>query len=66
VEGLEWSRPSRARQQRFHSIVREHGVISTLRLEKGHDIAAACGQLRLQTKREYAGAPAALMPTVSA
>ena len=51
VEGLEWSRPSRARQERFQSILRQHGVIATLRREKGHDIAAACGQLRLQTKR---------------
>ena len=62
VEGLEWSRPSRARQQRFHSILREHGVVSTLRLEKGHDIAAACGQLRLQTKREIAAKNAPLAP----
>lgn len=52
VEGLEWERPSRTRQERFHSILREHGITSTLRREKGHDIAAACGQLRLQTKRE--------------
>ena len=52
VEGLEWSRPPRARQERFQSILREHGVVATLRREKGHDIAAACGQLRLQTKRE--------------
>jgi 23S rRNA (adenine2503-C2)-methyltransferase len=51
VEGLEWSRPSRTRQERFHGILREHGVVATLRREKGHDIAAACGQLRLQTKR---------------
>jgi 23S rRNA (adenine2503-C2)-methyltransferase len=51
VEGLEWSRPSRARQEKFQSILREHGVVATLRREKGHDIAAACGQLRLQTKR---------------
>src|SRR5947208_16915933 len=56
VEGLEWSRPSRNRQERFHSILREHGVIATLRREKGHDIAAACGQLRLQTKRAEAEA----------
>ena len=49
VEGLEWSRPSRARQAKFQSILRKHGVIATLRREKGHDIAAACGQLRLQT-----------------
>jgi 23S rRNA (adenine2503-C2)-methyltransferase len=51
VEGLEWSRPSRPRQEKFQSILREHGVTATLRLEKGHDIAAACGQLRLQTRR---------------
>ena len=51
VEGLEWSRPSRGRQERFQSILREHGVVATLRREKGHDIAAACGQLRLQMKR---------------
>jgi 23S rRNA (adenine2503-C2)-methyltransferase len=51
VEGLEWSRPSRARQEKFQSIVRKHGVTATLRREKGHDIAAACGQLRLQTNR---------------
>src|ERR1041385_1747623 len=51
VEGLEWSRPSRERQEKFQSILRRHGVIATLRREKGHDIAAACGQLRLQTKR---------------
>ncbi|MEP6936835.1 MAG: 23S rRNA (adenine(2503)-C(2))-methyltransferase RlmN [Chthoniobacterales bacterium] len=52
VQGLPWSRPSRQRQERFHAIVREHGVVVTLRREKGHDIDAACGQLRLQTKRE--------------
>jgi 23S rRNA (adenine2503-C2)-methyltransferase len=51
VEGLAWSRPSRARQEKFQSILRKHGVPATLRREKGHDIAAACGQLRLQTKR---------------
>jgi 23S rRNA (adenine2503-C2)-methyltransferase len=51
VEGLKWSRPSRARQEAFQSILRKHGVVATLRREKGHDIAAACGQLRLQTKQ---------------
>ncbi|MEY2584645.1 MAG: rRNA (adenine2503-C2)-methyltransferase [Verrucomicrobiota bacterium] len=51
VEGLEWSRPSRENQERFLSIVRSHGIVATLRREKGHDIEAACGQLRLQTKR---------------
>jgi 23S rRNA (adenine2503-C2)-methyltransferase len=59
VEGLEWSRPSRETQERFLSVVRGHGVVATLRREKGHDIDAACGQLRLQTKRaeETAVAP---------
>jgi 23S rRNA (adenine2503-C2)-methyltransferase len=51
VEGLEWSRPSRERLEKFQSILRKHGVVATLRREKGHDIAAACGQLRLQSKR---------------
>jgi len=52
VEGLPWSRPSREQQEQFVSILREAGVAATLRREKGHDIDAACGQLRLQTKRE--------------
>ncbi len=52
VTGLEWSRPSRNRQESFLAILRAHGVAATLRREKGHDIDAACGQLRLQTKRE--------------
>ncbi len=52
VEGLRWSRPSRNRQEKFLSILRADGIAATLRREKGHDINAACGQLRLQTKRE--------------
>jgi 23S rRNA (adenine2503-C2)-methyltransferase len=52
VEGLPWSRPSRNRQEKFLSILRTEGIAATLRREKGHDIDAACGQLRLQTKRE--------------
>ena len=51
VEGLAWTRPSRNRQESFLRILREHGAVATLRREKGHDIDAACGQLRLQTKR---------------
>ncbi|PYL57461.1 MAG: 23S rRNA (adenine(2503)-C(2))-methyltransferase RlmN [Verrucomicrobia bacterium] len=52
VEGLPWSRPSRNRQENFLSILRAAGIAGTLRREKGHDIEAACGQLRLQTNRE--------------
>jgi 23S rRNA (adenine2503-C2)-methyltransferase len=52
VQGLPWSRPSPEQQEQFLSILRESEVPATLRREKGHDIEAACGQLRLQTKRE--------------
>lgn len=52
VDGLSWSRPSIARQDRFRDIVASHQVVVTLRREKGHDIAAACGQLRLQQETE--------------
>jgi 23S rRNA (adenine2503-C2)-methyltransferase len=52
VEGLPWARPSQNRQEKFLSILHAHGIAATLRREKGHDIDAACGQLRLKTKRE--------------
>ena len=55
VESLDWSRPPREKQERFLSILRGHSVVATLRREKGHDIDAACGQLRLQTKRAEDG-----------
>jgi 23S rRNA (adenine2503-C2)-methyltransferase len=51
VEGLPWSRPSRNQQEKFLSILHAHKIAATLRREKGHDIDAACGQLRLQTSR---------------
>src|SRR3989440_3339755 len=50
VEGLPWSRPSPEQQETFLSILRERGVAATLRREKGHEIDAACDQMRLQTK----------------
>lgn len=48
VEGLEWVRPSETRCRAFRDILKNAGVSATLRLEKGHDIDAACGQLRLK------------------
>lgn len=58
VVGLPWKRPSITRQEKFADVLRAAGVSVTLRREKGHDIAAACGQLRLQTEKERnAGAP---------
>jgi 23S rRNA (adenine2503-C2)-methyltransferase len=53
VSGLPWTRPSKKRQEKFLSILRVEGIPATLRREKGHDINAACGQLRLQTEREF-------------
>jgi 23S rRNA (adenine2503-C2)-methyltransferase len=52
VEGLSWKRPSVTRQERFADILRRARVSVTLRREKGHDIDAACGQLRLKTEKD--------------
>ena len=54
VEGLDWQRPDEERQKEFLAIVRRGGADATLRREKGHDIAAACGQLRLQAEKSFA------------
>lgn len=54
VDGLTWVRPAESAQDDFLARLRRHGVTATLRREKGHDIEAACGQLRL---REEAGLP---------
>jgi 23S rRNA (adenine2503-C2)-methyltransferase len=56
VEGLPWKRPSITRQERFAEILRRARVSVTLRREKGHDIDAACGQLRLKTEQARATA----------
>jgi len=54
VEGLEWERPEDSRQEAFLKILQQAGTEATLRREKGHDIAAACGQLRLQVEKIFA------------
>lgn len=54
VEGLPWKRPDEQTQERFLKALHKLGVSATLRREKGHDIDAACGQLRLRTERELA------------
>lgn len=49
VEGLEWKRPELSQIRAFHKKVEEGKAPRvTLRMEKGHDIDAACGQLRLK------------------
>ncbi|MCP5536303.1 MAG: 23S rRNA (adenine(2503)-C(2))-methyltransferase RlmN [Akkermansiaceae bacterium] len=48
VEGLDWERPSAEVCYAFRDVVADAGINTTLRLEKGGDINAACGQLRLK------------------
>jgi 23S rRNA (adenine2503-C2)-methyltransferase len=48
VEGLPWRRPSDLVIDRFAAILHGANVTATVRREKGHDIDAACGQLRLK------------------
>ncbi|HMD53606.1 MAG TPA: 23S rRNA (adenine(2503)-C(2))-methyltransferase RlmN, partial [Phycisphaerae bacterium] len=55
VEDLPWERPSETVCEKFMAALENQGVIATLRREKGHDIDAACGQLRLKTERELSG-----------
>jgi 23S rRNA (adenine2503-C2)-methyltransferase len=39
-------RPSPAATERFAKVLTDAGIQATVRVEKGHDILAACGQLR--------------------
>jgi 23S rRNA (adenine2503-C2)-methyltransferase len=51
VEDLTWERPDEAAQETFLAALQAEQISATLRREKGHDIDAACGQLRLRTER---------------
>ena len=52
VDGLDWERPDAEHCYAFRNTVRDTGVTTTMRIEKGHDINAACGQLRLKQETE--------------
>ena len=54
VDGLEWKRPSDGTVARFRDALHQRGVRVTVRTEKGTDIDAACGQLRLKTEQNAA------------
>ena len=54
VDGLRWKRPAIEVQEAFLNGLESNGITATLRREKGHDIDAACGQLRLKTEKELA------------
>ena len=55
VQELPWVRPTEKAQEAFLSALEKQKVTATLRREKGGDIDAACGQLRLKTERKQAG-----------
>jgi 23S rRNA (adenine2503-C2)-methyltransferase len=52
VEGLPWTRPDEAAQEEFLAALERQRVTATLRREKGGEIDAACGQLRLKTMNQ--------------
>jgi 23S rRNA (adenine2503-C2)-methyltransferase len=54
VEDLPWERPTEEVCEKFLAALEKQDVTATLRREKGGDIDAACGQLRLKTERELA------------
>jgi 23S rRNA (adenine2503-C2)-methyltransferase len=58
VEGLPWERPAEKVCEAFLRALEKQKVIATLRREKGEDIDAACGQLRLKTEKEMRDAAA--------
>jgi 23S rRNA (adenine2503-C2)-methyltransferase len=52
VDGLPWERPTDDVCETFADQLDQQEVVVTLRREKGHDIDAACGQLRLKTEKK--------------
>ena len=57
VEGLEFETPAPAELARFKRWLEERKVNATLRLSKGSDIAAACGQLAGRFKERHGANP---------
>lgn len=60
--GNGFQRPSRERVRAFRSILESKGVNTTERVERGHDIAAACGQLAGQHSGRFANRRATSLP----
>jgi 23S rRNA (adenine2503-C2)-methyltransferase len=54
VEGLSMGAPDEEVCEAFLAALEKQKVTATLRREKGGDIDAACGQLRLKTEQELA------------
>ena len=58
VPGLPWAPPAEAVQDKFLAALEREKAAATLRREKGRDIDAACGQLRLKTEQALRAAQA--------
>ena len=52
VEEIGFSGSARRKAEKFAEILQERGIPATIRRELGSDISAACGQLRLQERRD--------------
>jgi len=50
-----FARPPVERMERFASVLQERGIAATLRISKGQDIAAGCGQLKVPEGKVAAG-----------
>lgn len=59
VEGSDYVRPSRNQVVRFSEALTKSGIVNSIRITKGLDAAAACGQLRNEHQKqplpEFAG-----------
>jgi 23S rRNA (adenine2503-C2)-methyltransferase len=62
--GPDLRRPSMARVRAFHGALQAEGVNATIRMERGVEIAAACGQLRTDVNRSGASGDAGPQPLV--
>jgi 23S rRNA (adenine2503-C2)-methyltransferase len=63
--GEGYSRPSNERVRAFRGILESKGVNVTQRVERGHEIAAACGQLAGMHQGKFARrSPSATLPVV--
>jgi 23S rRNA (adenine2503-C2)-methyltransferase len=50
VPGVPYRRPSDEAVQRFQAYLLQHNISAFIRQSRGHDISAACGQLRSETQ----------------
>ncbi len=58
-----FARPEPSRIKLFRSILEQKGINVTQRTERGHEIAAACGQLAGQHQGKFARRPLSVLPT---